>query len=378
MDAGLTPAISTNKIKSSKSPTKRFFVTIKPKGNSEVKPKCLQPDDTIMLISPSSGLAGVDALKHRADNGKTAIQQMGFSIIEGEHARVPGERAGSGLERAQDIHDGLTNPEVTAFISMIGGNHVCAEVLKYLNFDLIKNNPKIFLGYSDVTSLLLGIYKKTGLTTFYGPAVMTQFGEFPSILPYTKKWFQKSLMSTQAIGNIEPSPVWTDETLDWAQKLDLTRPRNLQPSSGWEWLQKGQARGKLLGGCIQTLVFTIENYTDYIPDFSGSLFFWESAEKGISIGHEPEEVEKDLIKLKHFGILDKMKGMIVGRPYAYNDSWHDKLKKIIVKVVDNPSKPILYNIEIGHCDPVLTIPIGIEAIIDSDGDQFIINESAVE
>lgn len=152
-----------------------------------MKPKCLQPNDTIMLISPSSGLAGVDTLKHRADNGKVAIQQMGFNVIEGEHARVPGERAGSALERAQDIHHGLANLEIKAFISMIGGNHVCAEVLDYLDFELIKNNPKIFLGYSDVTSLLLGIYKKTGLTTFYGPAVMTQFGEFPTILPYTKK-----------------------------------------------------------------------------------------------------------------------------------------------------------------------------------------------
>lgn len=185
-------------------------------------------------------------------------------------------------------------------------------------------------------------------------------------------------MSPDVIGKIESSPAWTDETLDWAQKLDLTRPRNLQSSSGWEWLQKGQASGKLLGGCIQTLTFTIESYPDFIPDFSDSIFFWESSEAGLGIGHEPEDIENDLIKLKHYGILDEMKGMIIGRPYAYNEAWHEKLKSIITKVVDNPSKPILYNVEIGHCDPVLTIPIGIEANINSEGNQFIINEPAVE
>jgi muramoyltetrapeptide carboxypeptidase len=343
-----------------------------------MKPKHLQPKDKIMLISPASGAAGVYVLNHRVENGKDTIEQMGFEVVIGEHALIPGIRAGTEEQRAQDIHTAIQNPDVKALISMIGGDHVCAEILPHLDFESIKNNPKIFMGYSDVTSLLLGIYKMTGLTTFYGPAVMTQFAEYPAMLPYTKKWLAKTLMSPEVIGKIESSPEWTDETLDWAQKLDLTRPRKLLPSIGWEWLQAGRAEGKLLGGCIQTLVFTIENYPDYIPDFSDSLFFWESAEKGLSIGHSPQEVEQDLMKLKEYGIFEKMTGMIVGRPYAYNDAWHKELKQIITKVVGDPSKPIMYNVEIGHTDPILTIPIGVKATIDSESNLFSIDESAVK
>ena len=342
-----------------------------------MKPPQLKLGDTIMLFSPASGAAGVPVLKHRVENAITTIEKMGFKVIVGDNALIAGARAGTGEERAADIHSALKNPNVKALFSMLGGNHVCAEVLPYLDFELIKNNPKIFMGYSDVTSLLLGIYTKTGLTTFYGPAVMTQFGEYPTILPYTKKWLEKTLTSTETIGKIEPSLEWTDETLDWAQKLDLTRPREMTASKGWEWLQEGKAQGKLLGGCIQTLIFTLENYPDYIPDFTDTIFFWESAEKGLSIGHEPKEVEQDLMKLKKYGIFEKMKGMIVGRPYAYNDAWHEELKQIILDVVNDPTKPILYNVEIGHTDPILTIPIGVNATIDSKNYLFSIDEPAV-
>ncbi len=342
-----------------------------------MKPKILHPGDTVLLISPASGAAGVGVLKHRVENGKTALEQMQFKVIIAEHALVPGERAGTGEERAQDINKAFQDENIKALISMIGGNHVCAEVLPYLDYEAIKNNPKIIMGYSDVTSLLLGIYKNTGMTVFYGPAVMTQFGEFPTILPYTKKWFEKVLMSSDAIGKIEPSPEWTDETLDWAQKLDLTRPRKLLQSNGWEWLSEGKAQGKLIGGCIQTLVYTIESYPDYIPDFAGSMFFWESCESGLGVGHSPQEVKQDLIKLKDYGIFEKMSGMVIGRPYAYNDVWHEELKEIITEIVGT-SKPILYNVEFGHTDPIITVPIGAMATIDSVSNLFSIDESAVE
>ncbi|MEK7518151.1 MAG: S66 peptidase family protein [Patescibacteria group bacterium] len=342
-----------------------------------LKPERLKGGDTIMLISPGSGLAGVDSLRHRADNGKVALERMGFKVVEGIHSRVVGERAGTAEERASDIHEGLINSEVKAFISMIGGYNVCAEVLPHLDYELVKKNPKIFMGYSDVTALLFGIYCKTGLITFYGPAVMTEFGDYPDVLPYTRKWMEKALTSTEPIGRIEPADEWTDEFLDWGKKLDLTRPREMQPSRGWEWLQQGKTKGKLLGGCIQSLAFLTENYPEYLPDFSESIFFWESAEKKAGIGHAPEEVLTDLQKIKEFGILNKMKGMIVGRPYKYNDTWHEDLKKLILDVVSDPSKPIVYNVEIGHTNPILTLPLGIHVTINSDENLFSVDEAGV-
>lgn len=343
-----------------------------------LKPEILKGGDTIMLISPASGLAGVDSLRHRADIGKIALQRMGFKVVEGMHSRVVGERAGTPEERVSDIHEGLTNSKVKAFISMIGGDHVCAEILPYLDYDLVKKNPKIFMGYSDTTALLLGIYSKTGLVTFYGPAVMTELGDYPEILPYTKRWMEKALTSSESIGRIEPSSEWTDEFLDWTKGLDLTRPREMQHSKGWEWIQQGKATGKLLGGCIQSLAFLTENYPEYLPNFSKSIFFWESAEKKAGIAHPPKEVSTDLKKIKEFGILDKMKGMIVGRPYKYTDSWHEELKRIITETVDDPRKPIVYNVEIGHTNPVLTLPIGVQVSLDSSQNMFSIMESGVK
>lgn len=343
-----------------------------------IKPPKLRADDTIMLISPAAGLAGIEALSHRADNGKAWLEKRHFKVIEGHHAHLVGERAGTPEQRASDIHDGLENPDVKALISMIGGDYVCAEVLPHLDYDLIRFNPKIFMGYSDITSLLLAIHAKTGLVTFYGPAVMTQFGEYPEPLLYTINSFRRAVMSSSPIGEINASSEWTEEGLDWGTKADLERPRNMQSSSGWEWIQEGKAKGKLLGGCIQVLTNLIKRYPDYVPDFTDSLFFWESAEKDLAVGHSPEEVATDLKKLKDYGILDKMAGMIVGRPYCYTDEWHQELKKKIIEIVDDPNKPILYNVEIGHTDPILTIPIGIDAEINSSTQSFSILSSAVE
>lgn len=342
-----------------------------------VKAKRLKKGDTIMLISPAAGLAGIKALSHRADNGETALRRMGFEVTEGKNTRIAGIRAGSGKDRASDINEGIKNQKVKALIAMIGGNHVCAEILPYLDFGLIKDYPKIFMGYSDITALLLGIYAKTNLVTFYGPAVMSEFGDYPRVLPYTEKWMKKALMSNQPIGKIDQSSEWTDELLEWSKKLDLTRARKMNQSTGWKWLQNGKASGRLIGGCIQSLSFIIKNYPKYLPDFSECIFFWESAEKEVGAGHPPEEVIADLKIIKEFGILKKMNGMVIGRPYQYNEEWHKKLEKLIVEVTDDPQKPILYNVEIGHTNPILTLPIGALTVIDSIKNSFSINESGV-
>ncbi len=116
------------------------------------------------------------------------------------------------------------DPEVKAIIASIGGDHSC-HLLPLLDFDLIAAHPKIFMGYSDITVLNVAIYAQTGLVTFNGPALMTDFAEYPAMLEYTECYFLKAVCSPAPVGRIDPSDWWTEETLDWGTQADLTRPR---------------------------------------------------------------------------------------------------------------------------------------------------------
>ncbi len=342
---------------------------------AKLKASRLQPGDTVMLVSPAAGLAGI--FPHRADRAIAALEQLDYRVIEGPNARISGGTAGTPQQRAADIHSGITDPAVKAIIAHIGGDYVCHEILPFLDWDLIRQNPKIFTGFSDITSLLLAIYQQTGLVTFYGPMAITQLGDYPEIQPYTRQNMLNVLANSNPVGALTASPEWTDELLDWGEKQDLTRPRLMQASQGWEWLQAGEASGKLLGGCIQILVKMLEIAPAYLPDFSDCLFFWESAEKEIGVGYSPDEVAADLQKLKESGLLSQMRGMIIGRPYQYSPEWQAALKTKIVEIVGDASVPIVYNLEIGHTDPILTIPIGVQARLNSAQNLFTLEEAGV-
>jgi len=136
-------------------------------------PSHLKKGDIIGIISPSSGLANI--FPHRVEKGKRMLENLGFKVIFGKHAL---ERSGyvsaSPQDRASDIHDMFVNPDVKAIICTIGGNHA-NQLLKYLDFDLIRSNPKIFIGYSDITILHYAFAVKAGLRTFYGPCMVVGF-----------------------------------------------------------------------------------------------------------------------------------------------------------------------------------------------------------
>lgn len=201
-------------------------------------PEKLKIGDTIGVISPSAPLAGL--IEHRYKNGIEKLKNMGFNVIVGKHAlEVTSYTAGTPQERAKDIMDFFQDKNVKAIISFIGGYH-SNQILKYLDFDVIKNNPKIIMGYSDMTVLLLAIYKKCGFATYYGPSVLNQFAD-PFLPEYTLQYFKKAVMTEEPIGDIHPSQFWTCEFMDWFDKKDLERERRFSINNGWEWLKQGKA-----------------------------------------------------------------------------------------------------------------------------------------
>jgi muramoyltetrapeptide carboxypeptidase len=340
-----------------------------------LKPKVLKVGDTIGLVSPSAPLAGL--VPHRTQKGIKMLQELGFKVKIGKHAlKVTDYTAGTAKERAEDINTFFKDKEIKAIICFIGGNH-SNQILKYLDFDLIKRNPKIFLGYSDATVLHFALCMKTNLVTFYGPAVLTQFAENPAILPYTKAYLKRALMQTKPVGKVEPSTWWTDEVLDWFEKEDLKRPRKMKRNKGWQWLKSGKAEGPILGGCITSMLHL--RGTEYWPDFRGCILFWETPESGDNFtkGEKVENIDSYLTDLELSGVFKDIKGMIIGRFFGYSEQEKKKMIKIIKERTSGYKFPILLNVDIGHSDPMITIPLGVRVKIDSSKNLFQIGENGV-
>lgn len=339
-----------------------------------LKPKSLKPGDTIGIISNSAPLAGL--VPHRFQKGIGALEGMGYKIKIAPHTLViSGYVSASGKERASDLNALFADQSVRAIISCIGGNH-SNQMIPYIDYEQVINNPKILCGYSDTTVLLEAIYTMTGLVGFYGPSLLNQFGENPEIIPYTKEYFLKAVGSLEPIGSVLPSAQWTEEFLDWFEKKDTKRPRKMLANPGWEWLREGSCAGPLIGGCLTSLLRLAG--TRYWPDLNESILFWEipEGEADMTRGSGLATIDAHLADLGNIGALSSISGMIVGRPYGYSRSDITKLKKLILNQLTERNIPVLFGVDIGHTDPMITVPIGLRSSLDSKNNLFSIDEAA--
>ena len=329
----------------------------------------LAPGDTIGIVSPSWGGAGL--FPHRVKQGIRYLNTLGFRVELAPHAlNHEGFVSDTPENRAQDLHIMFANPTIKAILATIGGDHSC-HLLPLFDFDLIASYPEIFMGFSDITVLNVAIWKKTGLTTFNGPALLTDFAEYPRLLPYTEQYFLKAVTGSEPIGKIEPSPHWTEEFLDWGQKKDLERPRRLSVSSGWTWLKAGQAEGPLIGGCLESLQYL--RGTDYWPDWENAIFFFETSEEKPS----PKTVDGILMDYQNMGVFEKLRGLLVGRPMSYSKAEKQMLRERILERTQGYSFPIITDMDFGHTAPQFTIPLGCRARIDSMTKRFEIIDMAI-
>lgn len=344
-----------------------------------LKAKRLQPGDTIGVVSPSWGGAGL--FPHRVAQGARYLTQgifhgTGYRVKLAPHALQTGYSSHEFVSdtpenRVNDLHGLFADPEVKAILSAIGGDHSC-HLLPLLDFDLIRANPKIFMGFSDITVLNVAIWQQTGLVTFNGPALLTDFAENPRMLAYTEKYFLKAVAETGPIGEIKPAPHWTEEILDWGAQKDLERPRKLEPSPGWTWLKAGVGEGQLIGGCLESLQHL--RGTIFWPDWEGSILFIETSEEKPT----PETVDGILMDYQNMGIFDQLSGMIIGRPMRYSQEEKSALRECILERTAKYHFPIITDMDFGHTAPQFTLPIGCQARIDSDHQKFTILDAAVE
>lgn len=322
-----------------------------------IRPPALRPDDLVRVLSPS--WCGAGLYPHRLERGCTALKSLGLRVDLGAHAlAVTGHVAGTANQRAADLNAAFAQPEVRAIFCAIGGDH-SNQLLNLLDFDLIRENPKPLVGFSDITVLQLALLARSGLTSFYGPTVLTGLAEFPQPLPYTLDHLRRALFTTTPLGLIEPSASWTDEYLDWGEKADLIRPRSLSLNRGPRALKEGVAVGQLMGGCLPSLMHL--RGTHYWPDFEGALLFWEIPEGR----YGPAEVDSHLADLELVGVFARIRGMLVGRPYQYTDAMRAELDAVILERTSGFGFPILIDLDFGHTDPISTMPVGARAELDT-------------
>jgi muramoyltetrapeptide carboxypeptidase len=300
-----------------------------------VKPKAMQPGDKICVVSPASPIW----TEKYYDRGKRAIEDMGFEVTAGRYVQNKHLLfAGEAKERADDINRAFQDKSVRAIFCSRGGTGT-SHILPYIDFSVIKKNPKIFVGYSDITTLQIAILNETGLITFYGPMVSTDFGKGTS--PYTMDNFFAVLTKKE-------------------KKQELKNPAEKEILT----ICKGRAEGPLTGGCLSIATATLG--TKHELDTKGKILFFED------IDEKPHRIDRYLTQLILSGKLREAKGIIFGTftrcQYLKRDAYEKygvTLMDIIRDRIVPLNIPCIFGFQFGHVIKKLTIPIGAHAELDA-------------
>ncbi len=270
-----------------------------------LKPNKLNKGDKVAAVSLSWGGAGEPDLLWRYERGKKVLEeQFGLQVIEMPHT-LKGEKYvyQHPEERAKDLMAAFADPTVKGIFSCIGGDE-SVRLLPYIDYQVIAENPKVFIGYSDTTVTHM-ICRKAGISSFYGPSILAEFAENVKLFDYTAEWVQKTLFSNRIIGDIPASPYWTSECIPW-EDGNAMKARKLEKHGGYEVLQgTGIHSGRLIGGCIEVLECL--KGTDVWPEpqeWKNTLLFLETSEEK----PEPDLVERWLRNYGSQGILQNING----------------------------------------------------------------------
>jgi muramoyltetrapeptide carboxypeptidase len=328
----------------------------------------LRPGDVVAVVSPSwGGIAGVPAAARR---GVAVLEGLGYEVRMMPHAAGRGRWewvSASAEERAEDLLAAFADPEVRAIVCGIGGDH-SAQVLPLLDMGLVAANPKVFCGYSDITSLHHGIHRATGLVTFYGPALIPQWGAVGGPFEYTVDHFRAVVGRAGAAGALPRADVEVhDGDFDAAEATGT--PLRRTPSRPREVLRAGRGSGPLLAACLPSARHVLG--TPWQPDYRGRVLVLETPEPPYDLA----KADADLTHLRLAGCFDSLAALVLCRPYQFDDAATEALHRLVMEHVSGHGYPVLARVEGGHTDPLPTFPIGVLSTVD--GDELVIEEAAV-
>lgn len=319
----------------------------------KILPPKLDRNKRIGIIAPADPVRGVCS-ENTIKRGYEYLKTKGFSVDEGKSVKKLTQKhiAGPVSLRINDIHNFIKREDIGCIMAFWGGFNT-NQVLDYLDFDLIKTNPKIVIGYSDVTALTTAITTKTGLITFSGPGVIS-FAK-PEPFEYTWNYFAKMCIDPKKEVIVEPSPDYADD-LYFLRKDDDHRIK--KNNDGIKMFIKGKAKGEIVAGNLQTLL--VLNGTGYLPDMTGKILFVEEDETST-----PAHVDRFICQCKQLGWFKKIDGLVFGRFTEHSQfSPEDPFEDLLKEYLSNVAFPVLYNTDFGHSDPIITIPNGGTCAID--------------
>jgi muramoyltetrapeptide carboxypeptidase LdcA involved in peptidoglycan recycling len=342
------------------------------------KPRHLRPGDRVAVVSPSWG--GPGTFPHRYEAGVRQLEaEFGVTVVEMAHTRAAPDFVAAHPEaRAADLMAAFADPSISGIIASIGGDD-SVRLIPHLDLGVIASNPKVLLGFSDTTSLHFACLA-AGLTSFYGPSIMAGFAENTGMHRYTADAVRRALFAADPIGAVPLNEEgYTTERLDWADPGLQSQRRVLQAAGAPRMLQGGGiATGHLIGGCAEVLEML--KGTAWWPPldyWDGAIFFYETSEDA----PDPGYIRYWLRNFAAQGILQRLSGMLLARPDPGSDpDYPQNLEDAVVASLTEaglPDLPVLSGLDFGHVSPILTLPYGARASIDSAAASLTIHEAGV-
>ncbi len=328
------------------------------------KPKNLKKGSTIAVISPSWG--GPSLFPGIYEKAIKNLKEMfDFNIIEYPTARMTDEKLYQNPQlRAKDINDAFLDDRVDAIIASIGGSD-SIRILQYLDIENILKKPKIIMGFSDSVTFLTYLNLQ-GLITFHGPSLMAGWAQSHNF-DFLKNYYSDLLMTNPKSQEILPFPKWSNGYPSWDDKETIGQVKELKNNTdGFKWLQGNEkTTGEIWDGCLEVIDWL--KGTPYWPEknfWKNRILMLETSENKPS----PDKVAFSLRNLGIQGVLNQLSGIFIGRPKDYDEEEKESLYKNILNIVSNEfgnkKIPIIANMDFGHTDPNMIIPMGIKTEID--------------
>lgn len=339
------------------------------------KPNALKEGSKIAIVSPSWG--GPATFPHKYEAGLSQLKNaFGVEIVEMPNIRKPAEWLHLNPKaRADDLMQAFEDSSIDGMIASIGGDDAI-RLLPFMDLNIITANPKVFMGYSDTTTLHFACYK-AGLTSFYGPSIMAGFAENGGLFPYMEEAVRRTIFTPSQTLEIEAAKEWTVAQLDWSDPANQSKKRAMQQTSGPVLLQgDGIHQGRLIGGCID--VFPMIIGTSLWPkaeDFKEAILFLETSEEA----PPPDDVKRILRNLGVQGVLENLAGILIGRPggnVQQLDQYDRAIQSTLSEEFGLTKIPILAQMDFGHTDPMCVLPYGIMAQIDCTTKKLTLHEPA--
>lgn len=322
-------------------------------------PKQLQKGDTIAIVSPSWG--GPSVFPKVLDAGIAMLHELGLMVKEMPHCRFSPDELHKNPElRAADINDAFADPDVKGIMASIGGDDA-VRILKYLDIDTILNNPKLIMGYSD-TSAILSYLNVKGLITFNGPAIMSGWAQMSSFSAEYRNYIENFLFGFNAV-RLPFFTEYSEGYPDWGGRESVGAINTQKITDGWHWIHKPDSvsvvSGELWGGCMDVLEML--KGTEFWPDatfWKGKVLFFETSEEKPGL----DTVKYWLRNYGAMGALQNASAVLFGRAMHYSDTEKAELDKVILSVIRDEfacsDVAIITNMDFGHTDPQLIMPLG--------------------